>query len=89
MDSAGPTIELFQTAAEWCGHGFGTQLLDKAYFREAFANAIQANGRVKFNVGEVRNNEASIWFKNRGFEDWDGMGEEFGKYYYLEDTENY
>jgi hypothetical protein len=81
MDNAGPTIELFETAAEWQCHGYGDQLMSvvESHFEDVFASVTE-HTRVKFNVCYVTNRHACEWFLVQGFEDWDGMGEELGKY---------
>ncbi|KAL3930331.1 MAG: hypothetical protein SGARI_004510 [Bacillariaceae sp.] len=80
MDNTGPTIEVFETAAEWRNHGYGSKLFQEvqAHFENLFENAMDTRG-VKFNVCYVTNYEACQWFQNRGFFDLDGMGEELGK----------
>lgn len=81
MSAVGPTIEQFETAKAWQRHGYGTMLIEaiEMHFDELFSN-ITDQENVKFNVCYVTNFEASRWFQNRGFLDWDGMGEELGKY---------
>lgn len=85
MDSSGPTIELFETAAQWQQHGYGAELM--AIVEEHFENTfvkVAEQKRVKFNVCYCTNRHACQWFLSQGFEDWDGMGEELGKYLFEE-----
>jgi len=81
MALAGPSIELFETAEDWRGHGYGALLLYamEDFFADIFAKVMEEK-RVRFNVCDVTNAKASRWFQNRGFRDWDGMGEELGMY---------
>jgi hypothetical protein len=81
MGNAGPTIELFEAAAEWQRHGYARQLMSvvEDQYEDVFA-PVAAHARVKFNVCHVTNRHACEWFLGQGFEDWDGMGEDLGKY---------
>ena len=81
MGNAGPTIEIIETAGEWQCHGYARMLLYAVqdFFRDMF-EAIEEHGRVKWNVCHVTNYHALQWFLRFGFDDWDGMGEELGKY---------
>jgi N-acetylglutamate synthase-like GNAT family acetyltransferase len=82
MGNSGPTIiELFETAAEWRGHGHGARLLQaiETHFEEVFAQ-ITAVPYLKLDVCHVTNFHASQWFQKHGFSDWNGMGKELGKY---------
>lgn len=81
MEAVGPTIELVETAVAWRQHGYGTTLMEaiETYFEDLFEE-VMAEKQVKFNVCYVTNAHASRWFQHRGFQDWDGMGEELGKY---------
>lgn len=82
MNNPGPTIELFEVAKEWRCHGYGVLLLDAftSYFEDIFANISLNDHAVKFNVCYCTTGHASRWFIRQGFEDWDGMGEELGRY---------
>lgn len=81
MDASGPTIELLETAAEWQRHGYATQLLEvvSEHFETIF-DTVADEKRVKFNVCYCTNRHACEWFLGQGFRDWDGMGEELGRY---------
>lgn len=82
MESAGPMIELFETAKEWQGNGFGSMLLDaiETHYGRIF-RSITESSPVMFHVCYNTSFAASQWFQFRGgFEDLDGMGEELGKY---------
>jgi GNAT superfamily N-acetyltransferase len=81
MDASGPTIELLETAKEWQGHGYAKELLTfmEQYFEEVFEGVAEEKS-VKFNVCYCTNGHACEWFLGQGFRDWDGMGEELGKF---------
>ena len=83
MDNSGPTIELFEVAKEWRNHGYGKLLLHQglsSYFEDTFSNIVDAGENVKYNVCYCTNRHACEWFLRQGFQDWDGMGEELGRY---------
>ena len=83
MDNPGPTIELFEVAKEWRRHGYGKLLLHQgvsSFFEDTFSNIVCSDEVVKFNVCYCTNRHACEWFLRQGFQDWDGMGEELGRY---------
>lgn len=81
MGEVGPTIEYFEIAEEWRKHGYGRMLLGEVedFFVRLFGACAEDGSEVQFNVCNVTNGNASVWFLNQGFEDLDGMGEELGK----------
>ena len=83
MDNPGPTIELFEVAKEWRRHGYGKLLLHQglsSFFEDTFDNIVCSDEVVKYNVCYCTNGHACEWFLRQGFQDWDGMGEELGRY---------
>jgi len=83
MENPGPTIELFEVAKEWRCHGYGKLLLHQgasSFFENIFSNIVCSDEVVKYNICYCTNGHACEWFLRQGFRDWDGMGEELGRY---------
>ncbi|CAJ1936690.1 unnamed protein product [Cylindrotheca closterium] len=82
MGNPGPTIELFEVFRGFRRKGFGKLLLEHVteFFELIFCDEQDFAEPVNFNVCNCTNSHAAMWFMRQGFQNWDGMGEELGKY---------